>query len=154
MNKVILIGNVVAKPETQITSSGKKLSRFSLAVSDGKKDGQDSAQFFNITVWDKIAGVADMYVDKGTKVAVEGKLQNQSWDKPDGTKGYATSITAFSMELLSGGQKGQSAPKEDMPYVEPIPKASEQSSPHTSTRPSQIGNIIDEAILNNVQSPF
>lgn len=102
MNKVILIGNLTRDPEIKATSTGKKLARFSIAVNDGKTaDGKDLTQYFNLTAWERTAEIIEMYVKKGHKICVVGNLQNRSWDKPDGTKGYATEIVVRELEMLT-----------------------------------------------------
>jgi single-strand DNA-binding protein len=107
MNKIILIGGLTRDPEVKVTSTGKKFAKFSLAISDGKSpDGKDLTQYFNCIVWDstnagKLIGIIEMYVKKGHKLAVVGKLQNRSWDKPDGTKGYMTEVLVLEVDLLT-----------------------------------------------------
>lgn len=105
-----------------------------MAVDDGKsKEGEKKAQFFNYTAWgseyNKTAEVVENYVKKGHRLAVEGKLQNKSWEKKDGTKGYATDINVFSVEMLTSKSEAgatPSAPKEEigeinMPPSEEMP---------------------------------
>ena len=108
MNKVVMIGRLTKDPEIRNTQSGKKVASFSIAVSDGKgRDGQELTSYFNCSAWERLAEILEMYVKKGTRVAVVGKLQNRSWDKPDGTKGYATDITARELEILSSKAETQ-----------------------------------------------
>lgn len=102
MNKVFLIGRLTKDAEIRVTQTGKKVASFSIAVNEGKnQQGQEIAQFFNLSAWEKTAEIIELYVKKGTKIAIVGRLQNRSWDKPDGTKGYATDITVSEMEILS-----------------------------------------------------
>jgi single-strand DNA-binding protein len=102
MNKLILIGNLTKDPEVKVTSTGKKMVKLSIAVGDGKtSDGKDLTQYFNCTAWERTAEILEMYVKKGHKICVIGRLQNRSWDKPDGTKGYATDVTITEIELLT-----------------------------------------------------
>lgn len=120
MNKVFLIGRLVKDPEVRTTSTGKKVASFSIATSDGKdQNGQEITQYFNCTAWEKKAEVIENYVKKGHKVAVIGKLQNRTWDKPDGTKGYATDILAVEIEMLTGKMEAEGMAhrpqNEDMP---------------------------------------
>jgi len=102
MNKIFLIGRLTKDPEIRLTSTGKKVASFALAVNEGKdSNGQDLVQYFNMSAWEKLADILEQYVKKGSKVAVIGRLQNRSWDKPDGTKGYATDVSVKELELLS-----------------------------------------------------
>lgn len=102
MNKIILLGNLTKDPEIKATQTGKKIASFSLAVNDGKDpNGNDLVQYFNLTAWEKKAEVIEKYVKKGHKLLITGKLQNRTWDKPDGTKAYATDILVLEMEMLT-----------------------------------------------------
>lgn len=102
MNKVFVIGRLTKDPEIRTTSTGKKVANFSIAVNEGKdQSGNDRVQYFNLSAWDRLAEILEKYVKKGTRVACVGSLQNRSWDKPDGTKGYATDISAREVEILS-----------------------------------------------------
>jgi single-strand DNA-binding protein len=102
MNKVILIGNLTKDPEIKVTSTGKKVASFSLAINDGKDaSGQDLTSYFNCSAWEKVADVIEKYVKKGHKIMASGKLKNRSWDKPDGTKAYATDILVSEVEMLT-----------------------------------------------------
>ena len=102
MNKVILVGRLTKDPEIKVTQSGKKVASFSVAVDDGKdSSGNRITQYFNCSAWDKLADIIESYVKKGHRVAVIGRLQNRSWDKPDGTKGYATDVSVKELEMLT-----------------------------------------------------
>ena len=102
MNKVMLIGNLTKDPEVKTTATGKKVATFALAINDGKdQNGAEVVQYFNLNAWDKTAELIEKYVKKGHKIMASGKLKNRSWDKPDGTKGYATDITVSDIELLT-----------------------------------------------------
>ncbi|MEM1311860.1 MAG: single-stranded DNA-binding protein [Patescibacteria group bacterium] len=102
MNKVFLIGNLTKEPEVRVTGTGKKVVNFSIAVNEGKDmNGQEIVQYFNMSAWERLADIIEQYVKKGTKVAVVGRLQNRSWDKPDGTKGYATDVSVRELEILT-----------------------------------------------------
>lgn len=114
MNKITLIGRLTVQPTIKNTSTGKKVATFSLAVSDGKdQSGQNLTQYFNCTAWDKKADVIESYVQKGHQVAIVGKLQNKTWDKPDGTKGYSTDILISELEMLTskGSTTSEELPK-------------------------------------------
>ena len=92
MNKVILIGRLVADPELRNTQSGKSVASYRLAVDrQGKQDGQPDADFLNCVTWGKNAEFASKHLSKGTKIAVEGRIQTGSYEK-DGVKHYTTDI--------------------------------------------------------------
>ena len=104
LNKVMLIGNVTADPETKTTPSGQNVSNLSIATNkvwkdkDGQK--QERADFHNLVAWRKISDVIAQYVKKGMKLYVEGELQTRSWDDQDGKKRYRTEIIVSNIIML------------------------------------------------------
>lgn len=102
MNKVILIGRLTRDPEMRTTSSGTNVTSFSLAVSRNFTDqnGERGTDFFNCVVWRKQAENVAKYCQKGSQVAVEGRLQNRSYDAQDGTKRYVTEVICENVSFL------------------------------------------------------
>jgi len=98
MNRVIIIGNLGQDPEIRYTQSQKAVATLSVATSESWKDDsgkqQEKTEWHRVIVWDKQAENAVKYLKKGSKVAVEGKLQTRSWDDKDGVKRYTTEIVA------------------------------------------------------------
>lgn len=96
MNKVILMGRLVADPETRYTSNNIHMTRFKLAVNrPGKpQEGQPSADFFTVTAWRQTAEFAAKWFKKGQQVLVEGYLRNNSWTDQQGNKRYSDDIHA------------------------------------------------------------
>jgi len=104
MNKVFLIGNLTKDPEIKVTQSGKEMAKFSLAVSSSYEKGDDGkykTDFFNCIAWGKTCELMNKYTQKGSKLLVEGNISNNTWDKPDGTKGYSVNINVSTVEFLS-----------------------------------------------------
>lgn len=95
MNSVILIGRLTDKPEVSYTQSQKAVAKFTLAV-DRKGEGAD---FIRITAWDRQAENAGKYLHKGSKCAVNGRIQTGSYQK-DGKTVYTTDVVAFNVEFL------------------------------------------------------
>jgi single-strand DNA-binding protein len=152
MNKVFIIGRLTKDPEIRTTTTGKKVASFSVAVSDGKdQNGQELTQYFNLSAWDRLAEILESYVKKGTKVAIFGSLKNRSWDKPDGTKGYATDILAREMEILSSKSESEAFaannPSENSNTAAPSKK--EEAKPSASDKLPEIN--VDDI---NIQMPF
>ena len=106
MNKVILIGNLAADPESRTTQSGVQQCTLRLAVQRrfANQQGQREADFFNVVCWRQTAEFAARYLSKGRKIAVEGSIQNRSYDAQDGSKRYITEIVADQVEFLSSPQ--------------------------------------------------
>ncbi len=136
MNKVFLIGRLTKDPEIRVTSTGKKVASFSLAVNEGKDaNGQELVQFFNLSAWEKLAELIESYVKKGGRLAVVGRLQNRSWDKPDGSKGYATDVVVREMEILTSKSEAQSMSEADNSNSHPD-DTSNTTSPAKSAKKS------------------
>ena len=105
MNKVVLIGNLAADPESRTTQSGVAQCTLRLAVSRrfaDKQTGKRESDFFNVICWRGTAEFAAKYLSKGRKIAVEGSLQTRSYDANDGTKRYVTEIIADNVEFCDG----------------------------------------------------
>lgn len=109
VNKVIVIGNLGAKPEMKYLPSGQAVCELRVATNESWKDKDDKKQerteWHRIVVWGKTAENCSQYLDKGRSVYVEGRLQTRSWDdKTSGEKRYATEIVASSVQFLGGGK--------------------------------------------------
>ena len=130
MNKVFLIGNLTRDPELSTTSSGVSLCRLSLAVSRrfANADGTRETDFFNITVWRNDAENCSKYLNKGSKIAVVGSLQNRTYEV-DGVKRYATDIVASEIEFLNSRSSGDSATRDDAEPVSDLRPVDDDSLP-------------------------
>ena len=106
-NRVQLIGNLGADPEIKIFDSGKKKVTLSLATSDNYKNANgekvEQTQWHNIIAWGKTADVAEKYLQKGSEIAIDGKIQYRSYEDKNGEKKYVTEIMVN--ELLMLGKK-------------------------------------------------
>lgn len=119
MNKVFLIGRLTADPELRYTPSGSAVCNFRIAVDRRftNQNGEREADFFNVVVWNKSAENCAKYLSKGRQTAVEGRLQNRSFDGNDGQRRNVTEIVADNVEFLSNGQgKPQSNSNDDHGY--------------------------------------
>ncbi len=109
-NKVQLIGNLGKAPEVINTEKGKKLARFSIATNESYRNAQGEkiteTQWHSLVAWGKTAEIAEKYLNKGTEVAVEGKLVNRNYMDKEGNKRYVTEIQVN--ELLIFGSKAAS----------------------------------------------
>jgi single-strand DNA-binding protein len=103
-NKVQLIGNLGNKPEIRTTEAGKKLARFSLATNEvyrnAKGEKITETQWHSLVAWGKVADIAEKFLDKGSEVALEGKLINRSYSDKDGNKKYVTEVQVNEVLML------------------------------------------------------
>ena len=127
MNKVIMIGNLASDPEPFTTQSGISRSTFRIAVQRrfANAQGVREADFFTVIAWRQTADFCNRYLTKGRKVAVEGSIQNRSYDAQDGSKRYVTEIMAVSVEAVGGRDEsqGQARPRDNGPTPPPAPPA-------------------------------
>ena len=96
INKVILIGNVGAEPETRYLPNGNQITTIKLATTDSWKDKQsgqqqDRTEWHRVVFFGKIAEIAGQYLKKGSQCYIEGRIQTREWEK-DGIKRYTTEI--------------------------------------------------------------
>ena len=120
VNRVILLGNVGSDPQIRTTQNGKKMASFSLATSDKWKDKQSGEQR-DKTEWHKVviyneniaANVVEKYVNKGSKLYVEGSLQTRKWTDKDGSEKYITEVVLqgfnSKIELLDSNNKSENS---------------------------------------------
>lgn len=125
LNKVCLIGNLGADPETRTFANGGKVCNLRLATTEKwkGKDGntQERTEWHTVAVFgDGLAGVADRYLRKGSKVYVEGKLQTRKWQDQSGNDRYSTEVVlqgpSAVLTMLDGPQGGG---ERKQPYNEP-----------------------------------
>ena len=104
LNKVILIGNLGAEPELRYTNGGTAVATFSLATSERWKDAagktQESTEWHRIVAWGKLAEICNQYLQKGSRIYLEGKLQTRKWQDREGTERFITEVVARDMKML------------------------------------------------------
>lgn len=116
INKVILIGNLGADPETRYMPSGSAVVNLRVATTDSWKDQQgqqqDRTEWHSVTIYGKLGEIAGQYLRKGSKVYLEGRLQTRKWQDKNGQDRYTTEVIANEMTMLDravGGGAGPSA---------------------------------------------
>jgi len=109
VNKVILVGNLGKDPEVKYTPQGTAVAKITVATSSSYKDKtsgewQETTEWHNVVLWQRLAEIAGEYLKKGNKVYIEGRLQTRSWDdKQTGQKKYMTEVVANDLVLFGGG---------------------------------------------------
>lgn len=108
-NRVTLIGNLGMDPDVKTTETGKKVTHFTLATSDGYKnaDGQKVSEttWHNIVAWNGLADIAGKYLKKGKEVAVEGRIVYRTYEDKKGATKNITEIVLNDLLLLRNGEK-------------------------------------------------
>ncbi|CAJ0728149.1 MAG: single-stranded DNA-binding protein [Ralstonia sp.] len=110
VNKVIIVGNLGADPETRYMPSGDAVTNIRVATTDRYKDKasgemKEATEWHRIAFFGRLAEIAGEYLKKGSSVYIEGRLKTRQWEK-DGQKQYSTEIVADQMQML-GGRGGE-----------------------------------------------
>jgi single-strand DNA-binding protein len=104
LNRVQLIGRLGKDPESRFIPTGKKVTNFSLAVSNRWKsaegEAKESTEWVNIEAWGRLGEVCQQYLHKGSLVYLEGRLQTDKYDDKSGGTKYYTKVVALSMQML------------------------------------------------------
>ena len=116
VNKVILVGNLGADPETRSMPSGMTVTNIRIATSESWKDKASGAQqerteWHSIALFGRLGEIAAEYLRKGSQVFVEGKLRTRKWQDKQGNDRFTTEIIADNMQMLGarGGGAGAGA---------------------------------------------
>lgn len=103
-NRVQLIGNLGAAPEIKTLDGGKKLAKITIATNETYKNQKGEkvteTTWHNLTAWGNNANFIESYIEKGTEVAVDGKLRNNTYTDKDGIKRYVTDIEISDIIIL------------------------------------------------------
>jgi single-strand DNA-binding protein len=116
INKVILIGNLGADPETRAMPSGTSVANLRVATSESWRDKQTGEQqerteWHRVALFGRLAEVAGEYLRKGSQVYIEGSLRTRKWQDKQGNERYSTEIIGNEMQMLGGrGGAGAGAP--------------------------------------------
>jgi single-strand DNA-binding protein len=118
INKVILIGNLGADPETRSMPSGGVVTNIRIATSESWKDKQSGEQkerteWHAVVMFNRLGEIAAEYLRKGSQVYIEGSLRTRKWQDKEGKDRYTTEIIADEMQMLGGrgggGGEGRSS---------------------------------------------
>ena len=109
VNKVIIVGNLGADPETRYLPSGDAVTSIRVATTDRYKDKQsgemrEATEWHSISFFGKLAEIAGQYLKKGSQVYVEGSLRTRKYTDKSGVEKYATDIRADTMQMLGSRQ--------------------------------------------------
>ena len=107
VNKVILIGNLGADPETRAMPSGSTVANLRIATSESWQDKQTGEQqerteWHRVALFGRLAEIAAEYLRKGSQVYIEGSLRTRKWQDKQGKERYSTEIVANEMQMLGG----------------------------------------------------
>ncbi len=136
VNKVILVGNLGADPETRYLSSGDAVTNVRLATTESWKDKasgekKEMTEWHRVVFYRRLAEIAGQYLKKGSSVYIEGRIRTRKWQDKDGQDRYTTEVEATEMQMLGSRQgMGDAPPREydsapsAAPARKPAPSAS------------------------------
>ena len=105
INKVIIVGNLGADPDSRAMPSGNAVTNISVATSESWNDKetgekQEKTEWHRVVFFGRLAEIASDYLKKGSQVYVEGKLQTRKWEDKEGNERWTTEIVANQMQML------------------------------------------------------
>jgi len=134
LNKVFLIGNLTRPPELRYTPTGTAVSDLRLAVNRNYTtqggDKREETCFLTVVVWGKQAEACSEYLDKGSPVMIEGRLQTRDWETKDGQKRTVVEVVAERVQFMGRGRApaGAAVPAAE-PFAEDTPGATDDDVP-------------------------
>lgn len=159
VNKVILIGNLGVSPEVRYTPNGNAVANVSLATTESWRDKQtgdvqDRTEWHRIVFFNRLAEIVGEYLNKGSKIYVEGNLRTRKWQDRNGVERYTTEIIANEMHMLDsrgtgGGEAPASAPNHDIPADAPTPTQKPTPGPEQQAAPAPAPVTADSAELDD-----
>lgn len=134
LNKAFVLGRVTRDPEIRSLPSGQQVANLGMATNryytDSSGQKQETVEFHNIVAFGKTADIISRYVNKGTLLFIEGRIQTRNWTNQQGAKQYKTEIVAEAMQLgpkSAGGVSGSNYPKPQSDNKPEIDKSDNQT---------------------------
>ena len=145
MNKVILMGRLARDPELRTTPTGRQVANMTIAVNRrisraNAQAGQQTADFINLVAWERTAEFADKYLNKGSQILIEGRMQTRSYEAQDGSKRYVTEVNVDQIEFAGSRPQGDAGTDSGF-----APRASAPAA-QTAAPPFDNAPIADEDI--------
>ncbi len=147
VNKVILVGNLGADPESRFAPSGDAICNIRLATTESWRDKtsgerREATEWHRVSFYGKLAEIAGQYLRKGSQVYIEGSLRTRKWQDQSGQDRYTTEIRAEEMKML-GRREGGDAPMrggDSGGYDAPAPQQSRAPAPASRPAPASNAN--------------
>ena len=126
VNKVILVGNLGQKPEMRYTATQTAVANLSIATTESWKDkesgeNRDKTEWHRVVFFGSLAEIAEKYLDKGSSVYVEGKIQTRKWQDKDGNDRYTTEVLGNQLTMLGTRSSSDSSNQTDNYSNTPFP---------------------------------
>lgn len=149
INKVILVGNLGADPETRYTASGTAITTIRIATSESWRDkqtgeNQERTEWHRVKFFGRLAEIAGEYLRKGRQVYVEGSLRTDKWQDQNGQDRYTTEVIASEMQMLGGRGDETSGPPQGG-FRDNAPKRQQQGAQESAVLEGE-DNFTDDDI--------
>jgi len=132
VNKITIIGHLGRDPEMKYTPDGQAVTTFSVASSRKYKtaagEQKEDTEWFNVSVWNKLAEICNQYLTKGKQVYVEGRLKTRSYETQAGEKRFSLDVSCNEIQFLGGGQGQGQAESQESPSEDREPVAAGQDN--------------------------
>ena len=127
VNKVILVGNLGQKPEMRYTATQTAVANLSIATTESWKDkesgeNRDKTEWHRVVFFGNLAEIAEKYLDKGSSVYVEGKIQTRKWQDKDGNDKWTTEVLGNQLTMLGSRPSSDSSMQSNDSNSSPIPE--------------------------------
>ena len=141
VNKVIIIGNCGADPETRYMPSGGAVTNVTIATSETWKDKQsgdkqERTEWHRVVFFNRLAEISGEYLRKGSKVYIEGSLRTRKWQDQGGQDRYTTEIVGDNMTMLGSRGSQSDASQTPAPSSADAPVSATPTTP--ATQPEQV----------------
>lgn len=151
VNKVILVGNLGADPESRFAPSGDAICNIRLATTENWKDKatgerREATEWHRVTFYGRLAEIAGQYLKKGSQVYIEGSLRTRKWQDQSGQDRYTTEIRADEMKMLGRREGGGDAPMRSAGYDAPSapPRSAPAAPAPAKPAPGGFGDFDDD----------
>lgn len=122
INRIVLVGRLVADPELRYTATGNAVANFRIAVDRQftSRDGEKETDFIDIVCWRKLAELVAHHLDKGRLVAVDGRLQIRSYEDKEGVRRRIAEVVADTVQFLDwpSDERGAQTGHVEQPQVD------------------------------------
>ena len=133
VNKVILVGNLGQKPEMRYTATQTAVANISIATTESWKDkesgeNRDKTEWHRVVFFGKLAEIVEKYLDKGSSIYIEGKLQTRKWQDKSGADRWTTEIVGNELTMLGSRNTQSESPMNNNQSESPFPSEGDSGS--------------------------
>jgi len=127
VNKVILVGNLGQKPEMRYTATQTAVANLSIATTESWKDkesgeNRDKTEWHRVVFFGNLAEIAEKYLDKGSSVYIEGKIQTRKWQDKEGKDRWTTEVLGNQLTMLGSRNTSESPVQPNDSSSTPFPE--------------------------------